>query len=200
MARAGYPQEQRLTTPPRPARVFFALWPDDGVRDALHREAQRLHRNCGGRVMRRENVHLTLVFVGDVAVERLDELKAVAGTICGSSFELVLDRLGYWRHNRIVWASPLTVPEALRELVSSLEDRLKHAGFEFDERPYAPHITLLRDARAPGVPAPLHLDWPVADFVLVESARSDQGSAYRVLARWNLGDYDPVMPAKAGIQ
>ncbi len=35
MARAGTPREQRLTAP-RTARVFFALWPDDRVRDALH--------------------------------------------------------------------------------------------------------------------------------------------------------------------
>jgi len=179
--------------------VFFALWPDDGVRDALHREAQMLHHDCGGRAMRRENLHLTLVFVGDVAVGRLDQLKSVAGTICGSSFELVLDRLGYWRHNRIVSASPLSVPEALRELVSSLEGRLQQAGFEFDQRPYAPHITLLRDARAPGVPAPLNLDWPVGDFVLVESAQGPRGAEYRVLARWKLGGKDPAMPAKAGI-
>jgi len=175
--------------------VFFALWPDDRVRDTLHREAQILHRNCGGRVMRRENVHLTLVFVGDVAVERLGELKSVAGTISGSSFELVLDRLGYWRHNRIVWASPATVPEALRELVSSLEGRLQQAGFEIDQRPYAPHITLLRDARAPGLPAPLHLDWPVGDFVLVESVPGPRGTDYVVRARCKLSGNDPVMPA-----
>ena len=187
MARAGSPPAQRLTRALRAARVFFALWPGDGVRDALHCEAQMLHRKCGGRVMRRENVHLTLVFVGDVAVGRLDELKSMAGTISGTPFELVLDQLGYWRHNRIVSASPLTVPSALRELVSSLEGRLKQAGFEFDQRPYAPHITLLRDARAPGVPAPLHLDWPVGDFVLVESAQGPRGAEYRVLARWKLG-------------
>lgn len=186
MARAETPPEPRLTRPPRPARVFFALWPDDGVRDALHREAQLLHRNCGGRVMRRENVHLTLVFVGDVAVERLDELRSVAGAIVGHSFELVLDQLGYWRHNRIVWAAPKSVPGPLREIVTALESALKQAGFGFDQRPYAPHITLLRDARAPGIPAPLQLHWPVGDFVLVESARSVQGPAYRVVARWAL--------------
>ena len=168
MARAGTPPEPRLT---RPARVFFALWPDDGVRDALHREAQVLHRNCGGRVMRRENVHLTLVFVGDVAVERLDELRSVAGAIAGHSFELVLDQLGYWRHNRIVWAAPKRVPGPLRGIVTALESGLQQAGFGFDRRPYAAHITLLRDARAPGVTAALHLDWPVGDFVLVESAQ-----------------------------
>lgn len=156
------------------------------MRDALNFHAQQLHRGCGGRPMRRENLHLTLVFVGDAGVGRLDALKSVAGTISGSSFELVLDRLGYWRHNRIVSASPLTVPEALRELVSSLEGRLQQAGFEFDQRPYAPHITLLRDARAPGVPVPLHLDWPVGDFVLVESARGPRGAEYHVVARWAL--------------
>ncbi len=187
MARAGSPQAQRLTGAPRPARVFFALWPDDGVREALHREAQMLHRDTGGRAMRRENLHLTLVFVGDVAVGRLDELKSVAGTISGSSFELVLDRLGYWRHNRIVSASPLTVPEALCELVSSLEGRLKQAGFEFDRRPYAPHIPLLRDGRVARGPGPLHLDWPVGDFALVESVQGPRGAEYRVLARWKLG-------------
>ena len=186
MPRAEFRPEQRLTRAPRPARVFFALWPDERVRDALHRETQLLHRDCGGRAMRRENLHLTLVFVGAVAVERLAELKAAAGSITGSSFELVLDQLGYWRHNRIVWAAPLSVPEALRELVGSLESRLQQAGFEFDRRPYAPHVTLLRDARAPGAPAALHLDWSVGDFVLVESAHAAQGIAYRVLARWPL--------------
>ena len=200
MPRAEFRPEQRLTRAPRPARVFFALWPDDGVRDALHREAQILHSNCGGRAMRRENLHLTLVFVGAVAVERLADLKAAAGSITGSSFELVLDQLGYWRHNRIVWAAPLSVPEALRELVGSLESRLRQAGFEFDQRPYAPHVTLLRDARAPGTPAPLHLGWSVRDFVLVESAHAPHGAAYRVLARWRLGGCDFVMPAQAGIQ
>ena len=184
---AGSQQAQRLTRAPRPARVFFALWPDDGVREALHFHALQLHGGCGGRAMRHENLHLTLVFIGDVAVGRLDELKSVAGTISGSSFELGLDRLGYWRHNRIVSASPLTVPEALCELVSSLEGRLKQAGFEFDRRPYAPHITLLRDARVPGVPGPLHLDWPVGDFALVESVQGPRGAEYRVLARWKLG-------------
>ena len=185
MARAGIAQEQRLTAP-RTARVFFALWPDDRVRDALHFHAQELHRSCAGRAMRRENLHLTLVFIGDVAAGRLDDLTSVADAISATPFEFVLDQTGYWRHNRIVWASPLTVPEPLRALVTGIEGGLKQAGFEFDQRPYAPHITLLRDARAPAILPPLDLHWPVRDFVLVESARVARGAEYRVLARWPL--------------
>lgn len=186
MHRAGTRRERRLTLAPRPARVFFALWPDADVRAALHERAQQLHGGCGGRVMRRENVHLTLVFIGAVAPGQLDELQTVAGSIGGSPFELVIDRTGYWRHNRIVWAAPQHVPEALLELVGSLESGLQQAGFEFDRRPYAPHITLLREARAPGGQAPLRLDWSVRDFVLVESAPDSRGSAYRVVASWPL--------------
>ena len=61
------------------------------------------------------------------------------------------------------------------------------AGFEFDQRLYAPHITLLRDAHAPAVLPPLGLNWPVGDFALVESARGAGGVEYQVLARWELG-------------
>lgn len=185
MARAGTPKVERLTAP-RAARVFFALWPDDRVRGALYFHARELYRSCGGRVMRRENLHLTLVFIGDVAVGRLDDLKSVAHAISATPFEFVLDQTGYWRHNRIVSASPRTVPEPLRALVTGIESGLIQAGFEFDKRPYAPHITLLRDARAPTIFPPLDLDWPVRDFALVESARGVRGAEYRVLARWPL--------------
>jgi 2'-5' RNA ligase len=185
MARAGSSQERRLTLS-HTARVFFALWPDDRVREALHFCAQQLHRSCGGRALHRENLHLTLVFIGNVKTARLDELKSVADAISAMSFELVLDQLGYWRHNRIVWASPLTAPGPLRELVSALEGGLRQAGFEFDQRTYAPHITLLRDARTPAVLPPLGLNWPVEDFALLESARVARGVEYRVLARWEL--------------
>ena len=186
MARAGRQPAQRLTAPPRAARVFFALWPDDSVRDALARNARMLHRSCGGRVMRRENVHLTLVFIGDIAVGRLDELRSVAATMSGVAFGIVLDQLGYWRHNRIVWAAPQTVPGPLRELVTGLERALKQAGYEFDRRPYAPHLTMIRDAREPRVLPALDVPWPVADFALVQSVRDEHGSRYQVVASWPL--------------
>jgi 2'-5' RNA ligase len=181
MARAGIRPEPRLT-----ARVFFALWPDDRVRDALQCHARELLRSCGGRAMRHENLHLTLVFIGDVAAGRLDDLTSMAHAISATPFELVLDQTGYWRHNRIVSALPLTVPEPLRTLVSAIEGGLQQAGFEFYQRPYAPHVTLLRDARAPAILPPLGLDWPVREFVLVESARGTRGAEYRVLGRWPL--------------
>ncbi len=169
------------------ARLFFALWPDATVRGGLYRIAQSAHQDCGGRIVHRDNLHLTLVFLGDVARAKIPQLEAMAGQLHGAGFGLEFGATGYWRRNRIVWAAPLATPGPLRGLVAALEQALQQAGFAFDrhghKNEYVPHLTLIRDARAPAALPPLAFDWPVDDFALVESAR---GAEYRVLARWPL--------------
>jgi len=161
--------------------LFFALWPDAAVRESLYTVAGNLHKECGGRMMRRDNLHLTLVFLGNVARQKIPQLEALAQRQRGVSFSLEFGTAGYWRHNRIVWAAPVAAPEPLSNLVAVLERELKSEGFSFDRRPYVPHITLLRNARPLAAPLPLAFDWRIDDFALVESARG-----YRVLARWAL--------------
>lgn len=171
------------------ARLFFALWPEAKVRRSLDQAGRKLHGICGGRRMRAPNVHLTLVFLGDVALARLDELHAVAGRVSGAPFSMTLDRLGWWRHNRVAWAAPREAPEALLGLVACLQEGLRNAGFAFDNRPvFAPHVTLLRNARCSEVEMPslTPLDWEADAFVLVKSVTTDAGAAYEVIGRWSL--------------
>ena len=49
-----------------PARLFFALWPSAELRRRLHALALRYQRLHGGRAMRAETLHLTLLFLGEV--------------------------------------------------------------------------------------------------------------------------------------
>ena len=167
-------------------RLFFALWPDTAVRDELYRAAQAAHDGSGGRCMRRDNLHQTLVFVGSVAAERIAGLEAAAAAIVVPAFKLEWGTTGYWRHNRIIWAAPGAMPLPLIELVGALECVLAGAGIEYDDRPYRAHVTLVRDARAPAVLPPLRFDWPVREFALIESSRDPRGLAYRPIARWPL--------------
>lgn len=139
--------------------------------------------------MRCETIHLTLAFLGDVAVERLPELQRVAGGIDATAFELTLDRFGIWQHNRLLWAG-CTTPPSLFDLACSLKTRLLEAGFTVADakRPFAPHVTLVRklsrfDVALPAVEA---LNWPCREFVLVRSRLSAAGSGYEVLARFSL--------------
>ena len=169
------------------ARVFFAAWPAPEVQHALHEVARQAQRECGGRAIVARNVHLTLAFLGNIERARLPQLDAAAAGISGSPCELVIDRVEYWRHNRILWAGVERCPDPLQALVASLSTALRALGFKLDDRPYVPHVTLLRNARrAPagsGVPV---IAWPVRDFALVESVQRGRERVYDVLRRWPL--------------
>jgi len=134
------------------------------------------------------NIHLTLVFLGAVARERLEGLETLAETIEGEPFTLTVDRADYWRHNRIVWAGVKDCPAGLTALVKRMERALAGVGFRLDNRPYVPHITLLRDARrAPAQSRLAPIAWPVSEFALVESVQLDNSHMYEVLQSWPLG-------------
>ena len=169
------------------ARLFFAVWPAPEVQRALGEIAHRAQRECGGRAVPAPNIHLTLVFLGDLPRDRLAALETLASTAQGRRFNLTVDRLEYWRRNRILWAGASACPEALQALVARLQDAVAGAEFHFDGRPYVPHVTLLRNARrAPAVDRCSAIAWPVDGFALVESAPRERGRVYQVLRSWPL--------------
>jgi RNA 2',3'-cyclic 3'-phosphodiesterase len=169
------------------ARLFFAVWPAPAVQRSLGEAAERLQRACGGRAMPARNIHLTLVFLGDVPYGRTAALGALAARIDAAPFELRLDRTAYWRHNRIVWAGTAHCPPALARLVEQLEEGLSAQGCSFDRRRYVPHVTLVRNARrAPPAGLPCQVDWPVTRFALIESVAHERGRIYQVRQEWPL--------------
>ncbi|MGH8649278.1 MAG: RNA 2',3'-cyclic phosphodiesterase [Burkholderiales bacterium] len=169
------------------ARLFFALWPAPEVQQDLGEIANRAQRECGGRAVPAPNIHLTLVFLGDLPRERTTVLESLASAVKGRRFAMSVDRLEYWRHNRILWAGVEACPEALQTLVAWLHDSLTGSGFRCDRRPYVPHVTLLRNARrAPADSRCPPVAWPVDGFALVESVPRDRGRVYQVLRSWPL--------------
>ena len=162
--------------------MFFALWPGEAERAALFKQAVALKADAGGLLTRAEKLHMTLVFLGDVERERTAQLERIARSVVSSAFTMRIDKTGYWPRQKIVWAAPQSVPASLTMLVSALEGALRAAGFCHEDRAWRPHISLLREARRPETLTEMALEWPVREFVLVESAVG----AYRVIGRWNL--------------
>ena len=172
---------------PGAARLFFAVRPAADLQRELGAVAEDLQRSCGGRAVAARNIHLTLVFLGSVPRDNAPGLQALAATVNAAPFVLALDRAAYWRHNRIVWVGATHCPEALAGLVAQLEQRLSAEAYSLDRRPYAPHITLLRNARrAPTDPFRGRIEWPVTRFALMESVARERGRAYEVLREWPL--------------
>jgi 2'-5' RNA ligase len=168
-------------------RLFFALWLDPPERRILHKLAGRQQLTCGGRIMREETIHMTLLFLGETPAERLPDLDQAASRVRTPRFNLVLDRFAGWRHNGIGYAAPSLMPDELASLVSQLHRCVAEAGFSFDRRAFVPHVTLLRKVQAEVAPREIPtLIWPVREFVLVQSVPEAAGVRYEVLSRWPL--------------
>ncbi|MHB1216511.1 MAG: RNA 2',3'-cyclic phosphodiesterase [Thiobacillus sp.] len=183
MAEAGKTE----TSESGPLRLFFALWPDDATRAALNRTGKWLHQHWGGRRMRADTLHITLAFLGETPVDKLDALIACADSVEIEAFDLVLDEAGYWRHNHIGWLGASETPPQHFELVGALNAGLQAAGFAVDARPHVPHVTLLRKSLGGELLSCAPVRWPIRDFVLVQSVTESDSAHYEVIRRWPLG-------------
>lgn len=169
------------------ARVFFALWPKAQVRQALHRLAMEYQSRCGARATRADTLHMTLLFLGEVEHARLPQLMQAADKVSALPFELVLERLSFWQHNRIAYAAPLVEVQALERLFKALQQELLVAGFLFENYEFNPHVTLLRHVRLVLESQTITpIVWWADSFVLVESIMTDRGVSYQILQKWPL--------------
>lgn len=174
--------------PKKTAHVFFALWPQHEARAALAAWQGPLQQLCGGSVTPADNLHNTLVFLGDVEFGRLEALQLAAQEVSGAAFNISFNLARYWGHNHIVYAAPGSEPPELAQLVSDLQQRLLRHHFKFDRRGYKPHVTLLRHAHWSDSPLPAMspVVCKMRDFALVQSVSAGPGVRYEVLARFQL--------------
>ncbi|MFL6707389.1 MAG: RNA 2',3'-cyclic phosphodiesterase [Massilia sp.] len=156
-------------------RLFIGLWPAPSVQKALaaYRDAYSWPRSAA--LVATPKLHLTLHFLGDVAVEAIAPLRA-ALALPFSPFELRLGLPVSW-HSGIAVLEPFETPPALLALHQQLAEVLDALGLPRDARAYKPHVTMARRAVGAAPPQPLSLDWSVRDFSLMAS----RGGVYDTL-------------------
>jgi 2'-5' RNA ligase len=175
-----------LSNLPETQRLFFALWPEGGVRMQL----AHLARQVVGKqhkLVRSENLHLTLTFMGNMTAQQRACAEIIADNIIGKAFKLPLERIGHWSRSQVVWFAPQGIPEPLINLVRQLNQGLVTCGYQIETRPYQAHITLARKVveRFPtNQVAPLV--WEVECFYLVQSVTCPEGVQYHLLRTWPL--------------
>lgn len=153
---------------PQTQRLFLALWPDAGVREQLAAHADQWRWPAGGTRYAPQDWHVTLHFIGDVAIDQVDAF-AAAAAVPFQPFELVLDRPALWPRGLAVLCAT-EVPAALKGLIDQLGQALRALDLALDKRPYVPHVTLARHAEAAiAPPACTPVSWPVQGFALVVS-------------------------------
>jgi 2'-5' RNA ligase len=95
------------------------------------------------------NIHLTLKFLGNVAVDMLDDItgaleKAAQGI---APFHLEVKELGVFpnlRRVQVAWVGISGEVDKLAQLQQHIESNLAPLGFAPESRPFVPHLTLAR--------------------------------------------------------
>lgn len=168
-------------------RLFLALWPDDVIRARLE-ATQRLLPHGIGRPTPGANLHLTLVFLGNVDAARRACVRDVCGRIRAATIEIVFDEIRCHARTGVAWASARVTPPPLSELAGRLQTALLPCQYRPEVRPFRAHVTLARAMRRRVTLAlPEPIVWTVQEFCLVASTLSIGGARYAVQRCWPLG-------------
>ncbi|HEX4303832.1 MAG TPA: RNA 2',3'-cyclic phosphodiesterase [Rhizomicrobium sp.] len=167
-------------------RLFVGL----AVPDVLARRLALLQGGVpGARWQTREQLHLTLCFIGEVDGRDMAMIDDVLAGIDAPGFDLEPHGVGEFggKHPDVLWAG-VRPSEALDHLQRKVETAVRRVGVKIDHSKFVPHITLARMGR--GANMGRILDWlsdhalfaapgfPVTEFLLYSSVLTDDGSVY----------------------
>ena len=175
-------------------RLFVAAVPGEELLAALVQAQEDLRRLGGrGNFSARENLHLTLAFLGET--DRPDGARRALSRLTGSPLALWAEGLGRFRRPEgdLCWAGIRPSPP-LEAVARRLAGLLGEEGFSLEERPFRPHLTLARRLSLPGgwtpglevllPPTP----WRVERLDLMESTRREGRLQYRSLQSFPLAE------------
>ena len=136
-------------------RTFIAIELDSAIKDDLGRLQDRLRSQLAPgcvRWVRSEGMHLTLKFLGDTPLDKVEEVKVALAQAAAEvrPFTFTMAALGCFpntRRPRVVWVGLQEVTGALVRLRDVVEAQVAPLGFPTERRPFKPHLTLGRVQR-----------------------------------------------------
>lgn len=174
-------------------RLFVALSLPDEVATPLNWIQSGVP---GARWQTRDQLHLTLRFIGEADGREADAIDDALSGIAAPGFSLQLKGVGEFGGKRphSLWAG-IDQNEALLHLQRKIETALQRVGRPADKHKFTPHITL---ARLKGAQQGRVMDWltdhalfasipfPVHAFILYSSLLTSDGSIYRAEKAYRL--------------
>lgn len=189
-----------MSTPDESWRLFVAIELPAGIRKRLQEHINRLRESvpdARASWSHEENLHLTLKFLGDTPVTRVETLSQVTKRAASEAlpFELIVRSCGAFPPRgqpRVLWVGIEDPSGQLDKLQQALEDECAHAGFARETRPFHPHLTIARLRKPQGSRqlAALHEEMgfetetvAASGLAVVRSELSSEGSRHTLISR-----------------
>ena len=181
-------------------RVFCAVELPPEVRAQLQEHIVRLRKevpDAAASWSRVENIHLTLKFFGNVALDRIPAISAAAARAAAElePFKIDIGNTGVFpRPSRpqVLWIGVSDTSGKLSALHERIEKECASEGFAKEDRAYRPHLTIARLRRPDGARhlADTHLqmqfqptDVNVTELIVFRSELSSKGSRYTQISK-----------------
>lgn len=143
---------ESMSAEPTTIRAFLALPIPDAVKTEIERAQEELRlalpKHCA-RWTKREQFHLTLRFLGDVATTRVAELTEAVGVACSGfpALKLRAERIGGFpdlRFPRVVWVWVHDAADQLAALQRAVAQATAPFAESQAEKDFSGHVTLAR--------------------------------------------------------
>ena len=187
-------------------RLFVAISLPDTVKEEIAKAQREMRSVLPGSFMRwtkREQFHLTLKFLGNVAEARVGELTEALRGACNPfpSLKLRAERIGFFpdmRSPRVAWAWVHDEKELLPRLQQAIEASVQPFTRERAEKNFTGHVTLARiqgikrpqaemlSKFALGVTERFFGEWMADKVELIRSELSPGGARYTTLTEFPL--------------
>jgi len=129
-------------------RLFIAINFDKKTRDNISSIQSNLKNYSKGSYTHPANIHLTLVFLGEISPEKIENVKQAMSQISLSQINIIFNHVGFFKRNDgDIWWIGLEKNEKLFILQKNLVSALIEYGFNVDRHTFCPHITLGRGIR-----------------------------------------------------
>jgi 2'-5' RNA ligase len=184
-------------------RAFVAVELDTRVRAAVVEVIEQLRSPGDGvKWVQRENLHLTLQFLGQTPAGQVADIcHAIAEAVAASTpLELEIRGTGAFpnaRRPRTVWLGVTEGSAALATVQKQVQKALKRLGFPPEARAFSPHLTIgrVREGGPPSSKLSAAIAaladqscgrCPIAEVVLFSSELTPTGPIYAALGRMPL--------------
>ncbi|MYW00166.1 RNA 2',3'-cyclic phosphodiesterase, partial [Streptomyces sp. SID3343] len=130
-------------------RLFVALAPPDDAKHELERALRPVYAaHPRLRWNRIQDWHITLAFLGEVAVDVVAALRPPLAEVAASGRPVTLDLRGTGQFDdRVLWTGVGGDVEGLHALATAVRGAIEDAGVAFEDRPLRAHLTLARARR-----------------------------------------------------
>ncbi|MBT96623.1 MAG: RNA 2',3'-cyclic phosphodiesterase [Candidatus Pacearchaeota archaeon] len=175
-------------------RCFVALKLSEHVKSKVFHEFENLQKKnlFNGKFVNKENLHLTLQFLGSISEEEIEETKKELREIKFEKFNCGIGKIGVFNNERfikVIWVD--LISDKIEKLQKQISSKL--SKFPSDFKKFESHITTARVKFIINKEELIeelkkinfrNLDFEVNEFVLMKSELTREGPKYKILERF----------------